>query len=194
LGAAQGPRRQKNRAKEQKPAALKPHGKCIIPFVVKSRLCALRVKQSLCLAVLALALAAPRLQAKTIAQARQEILAQTLRYLNVPYLWGGVQPATGLDCSAFVQLVYRRAHLSLPRLSREQFAATRYVKPQNVMPGDLVFFAMHRSRPREVDHVGIYLGKGLFIHASVSDGVHIEPIVKPYYMERLVAIRRYAGF
>ena len=162
--------------------------------MVKPRPRALRVKQSLCLAVLALGLAAPPCRAKAIAQARREILAQTLRYLNVPYLWGGVHPGTGLDCSAFVQLVYRRADLSLPRLSREQFAATRYVKPQNVMPGDLVFFAMRRSRPHEIDHVGIYLGKGLFIHASVSDGVHIESIAKPYYMERLVAIRRYAGF
>ena len=161
---------------------------------MKHRLSPPRAKTALCLAALALALAAPRLRAKTIAQARQEILTQTLRYLNVPYLWGGVQPATGLDCSAFVQLVYRRAHLTLPRLSREQFAATRYLKPQNVLPGDLIFFAMNRSHPDEVDHVGIYLGKGLFIHASVSEGVHIESIVKPYYMERLVSIRRYAGF
>ncbi|MDE1976444.1 MAG: C40 family peptidase [Elusimicrobia bacterium] len=161
---------------------------------MKPRLPLFRAKRALGLAVLALGLAAPRLQAKTIAQARQEVLVQTLRYLNIPYLWGGVQPATGLDCSAFVQLVYRRARLFLPRSSREQFAATRYLKPQNVLPGDLVFFAMRRSRPRDVDHVGIYLGKGLFIHASVSNGVHIESIVKPYYMERLVSIRRYAGF
>jgi peptidoglycan endopeptidase LytF len=130
----------------------------------------------------------------TIAKARQDILAQTMPYLNIPYLWGGLYPATGLDCSGFVQLVFHNAGLSLPRVARQQFDATRGLKPRDVLPGDLVFFSMHHPGSRMVDHVGIYLGKGLFIHASVSNGIHVEPISKPYYVERLIAVRRYRGF
>jgi cell wall-associated NlpC family hydrolase len=132
--------------------------------------------------------------AKTVGQARNEILVQTMPYLNIPYLWGGTQPKTGLDCSAFVQLVYHRAGLNLPRVAKDQFAATRYLKPNKVLPGDLVFFSMHKPGSREVDHVGIYLGKGLFIHASVTNGVHVESIVKPYYLSRLVSVRKFSGF
>jgi lipoprotein Spr len=45
-----------------------------------------------------------------------------------------------------------------------------------------------------VDHVGIYVGKGFFVHASVSSGVHIDSITNPYYFQRLVSVRKYAGF
>lgn len=137
---------------------------------------------------------APQAGALTIADARRNILKQTMPYLNVPYLWGGVFPATGLDCSGFVQLVYRNAGLSLPRVSQQQFAATRYLKPKQVLPGDLVFFAMAHPGTSRVDHVGIYLGKGLFIAASVTDGIHVNQISSPYYLARLVGIRRYGGF
>ncbi|MFI5349235.1 MAG: C40 family peptidase [Elusimicrobiota bacterium] len=142
---------------------------------------------------LAAAAAVPA-RATTIAAARKAILKQTLPYLNVPYLWGGNFPKTGLDCSGFVQLVYHVAGLNLPRVSREQFDATRYLKPKDVLPGDLIFFAMAHPGTRQVDHVGIYLGKGLFIAASVTNGIHVEPVSNPYYLQRLVSIRRYAGF
>ncbi len=148
----------------------------------------------LTLAALALAAFPASGRAMTIAQARDRIVALTMPYLNVPYLWGGMSPRTGLDCSAFVQLVYRKAGFDLPRVSRQQFAATRYLAPRRVLPGDLVFFSMHHPRKRIVDHVGVYLGKGYFIHASVSEGVHIQSIRDPYYVERLVSIRKYAGF
>lgn len=146
---------------------------------------------ALCLGLLA---APPAAQAKTVAQARRELLAQSLHYLNVPYLWGGVYPGTGLDCSAFVRLVYHAAGYSLPRVAWQQFNALRALRPREVLPGDLLFFSMSHPGSRQVDHVGIYLGKGLFIHASTANGVHVESIAKPYYMQRLIAARRYAGF
>ncbi|MCX5790136.1 MAG: NlpC/P60 family protein, partial [Elusimicrobia bacterium] len=62
------------------------------------------------------------------------------------------------------------------------------------LPGDLIFFAMAHPGTDKVDHVGVYLGKGWFAHASVSNGVHIEQISKPYYMARLVGIRKFEGF
>ena len=145
------------------------------------------------LAAAFLALAAPG-WATTIADARKEILKQTLPYLNIPYLWGGQHPATGLDCSGFVQLVYHQAGFSLPRVSQAQFQATRALKPKEVLPGDLIFFAMSHPGTARIDHVGIYLGKGLFIAASTTNGIHIEAISKPYYVQRLVGARRYSGF
>jgi cell wall-associated NlpC family hydrolase len=146
------------------------------------------------LTALALAAFPSSSQAMTIARARDRVVALTMPYLNIPYLWGGTSPRTGLDCSAFVQLVYRKAGFNLPRVSRQQFAATRYLPPRRVLPGDLIFFSMHHPQRRVVDHVGIYLGKGYFIHASVSEGVHIQSILDPYYIKRLVSIRKYAGF
>lgn len=133
-------------------------------------------------------------QAKSITHARDEVVSETLRYLNVPYLWGGAHPDTGLDCSAFVQLVYHKAGLTLPRVARDQFRATMKLTPDRVLPGDLVFFSMKNPGTSRVDHVGIYVGKGYFIHASVSQGVHLEPISKPYYLGRLVSIKKYRGF
>jgi len=144
--------------------------------------------------LLAAAFAAAPLRAETIAAARRKVMKETLPYLNIPYLWGGTHPSTGLDCSGFVQLVYHKAGYALPRVSAEQFAATKALKPSQVMPGDLIFFAMAHPATKHVDHVGIYLGKGLFIAASTTYGIHIESIAKPYYQERLVSIRKFSGF
>lgn len=117
-----------------------------------------------------------------------------MRYLNVPYLWGGAHPKTGLDCSSFVQRVYADAGLRLPRVSREQFAAARPLKPKEVLPGDLIFFAMKHPGTRRVDHIGVYVGRGFFVHASVTHGVHIESVSKPYFMDRVVGVLKYPGF
>jgi cell wall-associated NlpC family hydrolase len=45
-----------------------------------------------------------------------------------------------------------------------------------------------------VDHVGIYVGKGFFVHASFTNGVHIDSVQNPYYYQRLVSVRKYRGF
>lgn len=145
------------------------------------------------LALAALLVAAPA-SARPIADARDQVVRVTLDYLNIPYLWGGEHPGTGMDCSGFVQLVYRRAGLGLPRVARDQFLATSKLAPTSVLPGDLVFFSMKRPGSSRVDHVGIYVGRGHFIHASVTNGIHIEAITNPYYLSRLVAIRKYRGF
>ena len=146
-----------------------------------------------CLALACLLAAAPA-GALSIRKARGAVVNQTLEYLNVPYLWGGQHPKTGLDCSAFVQLVYRKAGLKVPRVSRDQFKATRPVSPKRLLPGDLVFFAMKNPGTAKVDHVGIYMGKEIFIHASFTHGIHVERITKPYFLARLVGVRSYRGF
>ena len=147
--------------------------------------------------VLALFLAVslvPSAHARSIKAARQQVVAGTLRYLAVPYLWGGQNPKTGLDCSGFVQLVYHNAGLVLPRVSEDQFKKTTRIRPKDVRPGDLVFFDMKHPGAANVDHVGIYVGKGYFVQAGVSTGIHIDSILNPYYWSRLIAVRKYAGF
>ncbi|OGS11411.1 MAG: hypothetical protein A2234_02040 [Elusimicrobia bacterium RIFOXYA2_FULL_58_8] len=132
--------------------------------------------------------------ARAIADARDEVVGETLRYLNVPCLWGRMHPATGMDCSAFVQLVYNKARLNAPRVARAQYAASSYLSPAEVLPGDLLSFAMRRPGSGRVDHVGIYVGKGLFVHASVTSGIHIDSVSNQYYSARLVSARKYRGF
>ncbi len=133
-------------------------------------------------------------RARTIAEARGEVVRGTMAYLNTPYLWGGMDKDTGMDCSAFVKLVYSGAGLVLPRVSRDQYSATLYLRPDKVLPGDLIFFAMKHPGTALVDHVGVYVGRGFFVHASLSNGVHIDSIANPYYFSRLVSVRKYAGF
>lgn len=151
-------------------------------------------KTALSALLLAAALFPGRAGAVSVAAARDKVVAETLTYLNTPYLWGGMHPETGMDCSAFARQVYADAGLYLPRVSGEQFAQTRRLAPAEVRPGDLVFFAMKRPGTARVDHVGIYVGKGFFVHASFSNGVHIDSVANPYYYARLVGVRRYAGF
>ena len=139
-------------------------------------------------------LSAGRAGAESIAAARDAVVRETMTYLNTPYLWGGMHPDTGMDCSAFAKLVYSKAGLALPRVARDQYAQSLYLAPSAVLPGDLIFFSMKKPGSAKVDHVGIYVGKGFFVHAAVSSGVHIDSVSNPYYYERLVSLRKYRGF
>lgn len=133
-------------------------------------------------------------EAKSIAETRNLVVKETLTYLNTPYLWGGMHPETGMDCSGFVKIIYSKAGINLTRVSKEQFAETAYLKPNAVLPGDIIFFAMKNPGTSKVDHVGIYVGKGFFVHASFSSGIHIDSVHNPYYFARLVSVRKYKGF
>ena len=68
-------------------------------------------------------------------------------FLGVPYVFGGSDPATGLDCSGLVQLVFRRSGITLPRTAQLQYAATTRVARAQLQPGDLVFFARTYADP-----------------------------------------------
>lgn len=83
------------------------------------------------------------------------------RYLGIPYLWGGTDPAVGLDCSGFVGNVFRDLGVDLPRVSRDQARVGDPVGSlAEARPGDLLFF----NEP--VSHVAIYLGGNEMIHAA----------------------------
>ncbi|RBY74345.1 lytic transglycosylase [Geodermatophilus sp. TF02-6] len=115
------------------------------------------------------------------------VVAEARRYLGVPYLWGGTDPATGLDCSGFAQLVYGNLGIDLPRTSSQQATAgTAVASLADARPGDLVFFDHTPSRPG-IDHVGIYLGDGQMI-AAPQEGqtVSVQPVGDPAVIRRVL--------
>ena len=109
-----------------------------------------------------------------------------LRYLGVPYVWGG-ESASGVDCSGFVQAVFRRNGITLPRTADAQFEVGHRVSENGLKPGDLVFFQTYAEG---ASHVGIYLGSGRFVHASSSNGVRVDSLSESYYASRFIGARR----
>lgn len=115
------------------------------------------------------------------------------RYLGTPYRYGGTSPLTGFDCSGFVQYVFARNNVRLPRTSRQQ-AKIGEPMPRDwrkLAPGDLMMFA---ERGEPISHVAIYAGHHRIIHASSSGGsVRYDDLTTrrgEWFVEHLVAARR----
>ncbi|MEN6520851.1 MAG: SH3 domain-containing C40 family peptidase [Armatimonadota bacterium] len=115
------------------------------------------------------------------------IVLTALQYLGVPYVYGGNSTTTGIDCSAFVRMVYKQFGVNLPRVSRDQANVGTPVAIEDIQPGDRLYFACKHSY---VDHCGIYAGNGYFVHASASHGVTVSNLSMKFYADSLVAIMR----
>jgi len=110
-------------------------------------------------------------------------------FLGIRYRFGG-SSKRGIDCSSFVQQVFREMEVSLPRTAREQFEVGSDVPPSDLQKGDLIFFRTYAHFP---SHVGIYLGNNRMIHASSRDRrVVISPLNTPYYRARFIGAKRIA--
>lgn len=107
-----------------------------------------------------------------------------LDFLGVKYRWGGMSRETGMDCSGFVKTVYSLCGIDLPRTSAEQYRQGQAVGPGELAAGDLVFF----GRNHRVNHVGIYLGEGKFIHAPRT-----RETIRISSLEERSALRRFLG-
>jgi peptidoglycan DL-endopeptidase CwlO len=107
------------------------------------------------------------------------------RYLGVPYRWGGADPS-GFDCSGLVMYVYAQLGVQLPHFAAAQYRDGRHVRMDDLRPGDLVFFDA-------LNHVGIYLGGGRFIHAPhTGDHVRISSLAGGWYAEHYDGATRVA--
>jgi len=117
-----------------------------------------------------------------------DIVRDAMRYLGVPYRWGGTS-AQSVDCSGFVYIVFSARLPSLARLrSYDYFQMGTPVRGEDLLPGDLVFFTTYAPGP---SHVGIYIGDGKFIHASSGAGqVVVSPLTDAYYAARYLGARR----
>lgn len=115
-------------------------------------------------------------------------LLKTARSLmGVPYVWGGESP-TGADCSGYVQLVFARHGVKLPRTADIQYKVGQVIANGHEQPGDLVFFETYAPG---ASHVGIYLGQRHFIHASSrAKQVTISSLDEPYFKKRYLGARR----
>ena len=123
----------------------------------------------------------------------QTVLQRALALLGTPYRWGGTG-TDGFDCSGLVGYVFRNAlGVELPRVSRDLAKSGELVSDRSLLsPGDLVFFS-RRARGK-VDHVGIYLGEGRFLHAPrTGKQVEVSSLDNAYWNDRYVQGRRVAG-
>lgn len=111
------------------------------------------------------------------------------RFVGIPYKWGGDNVVDGMDCSGFVRAVYNLCGLSIPRTSRDQFKAGDLVTKDDLKDGDLVFFGAAADK---INHVGIYVGGGKFVHAPRrGEEIRVAAVNESYFEKRFVGARRY---
>lgn len=122
--------------------------------------------------------------------AANDVLFRAMALVGTPYHWGGNTPAGGFDCSGLVDYIYRNATgLQLPRTSGEMAGmdARKVKRMTGLVSGDLVFFDIGGH----ISHVGVYVGKGRFVHAPNSGGtVRLDDIDGPYWREHFAYGRR----
>ncbi|GCD77262.1 hypothetical protein JCM31826_07440 [Thermaurantimonas aggregans] len=106
----------------------------------------------------------------------------TLQWEGTPHRIGGMS-REGIDCSGFTVLMYKELfdHKFTSRRSADLFTEVDPVPRKDLKPGDLVFFKIYGRR---IDHVGVYIGDGVFAHASVRKGVIFSRLTEPYYDQR----------
>lgn len=112
-----------------------------------------------------------------------QVVAIALRYLGIPYRWGGASPSGGFDCSGLTMYVFAQIGVSLPHYAAAQYGMGVPVSASELQAGDLVFF-------HGLGHMGMYIGGGNFVHAPhTGDVVKVSPLAG-HYMSRLVGARR----
>lgn len=118
----------------------------------------------------------------------EDIIRYARTYLGTPYVYGG-SSYSGTDCSGFTMAVFAQFGYSLPHGSSDQYYMSRHVSDSERQAGDLVFFDTFGGP----SHVGLYLGGGLFIHASSSRGVIISSLCESYYANAYLGAGRVIG-
>jgi cell wall-associated NlpC family hydrolase len=115
---------------------------------------------------------------------RPRVVSIALRYLGIPYRWAGASPS-GFDCSGFVMYVYGKVGVSLPHNGAQLWGVGRSIPRSRLAPGDVIFF-------NGLGHVGIYIGRGRFVHSPHSgDVVKISRLSEGWYSSTYVGARRY---
>lgn len=121
---------------------------------------------------------------KTSDQITINVIANAAELMGTPYVWAGTTPQ-GFDCSGFLQYVYAKEGVQLPRTVAQMWDATSAVSEPTV--GDLVFFETYTTGP---SHAGIYLGNNQFVHAGTSTGVTISNLNYAYWQDRYLGSKR----
>ncbi len=143
------------------------------------------------MAMLAGCSSTPEMPEQTSVRASNEVASKAIVYakqmLGKPYMYAGETPA-GFDCSGLVKYSYGRAGISLPRDTKAQRRMSVLVSMGSLREGDLLFFDQEGTK---TSHVGMYLGKGRFIHAPSSGGkVRTDSLSAEFWKKHFVEARR----
>ncbi len=121
---------------------------------------------------------------------KSKMLKNAKTHLGENYVWGGTKP-NAFDCSGYMQYLYRKEGVELPRTAYSQSKVGKKVSRFELKKGDLLFFLTDKSRGIPVTHVGMYLGEDKFIHAaSKKKGIIISSFSKSRYSRLFVTARR----
>ncbi len=102
-----------------------------------------------------------------------------LTQLGKPYVWAAAGPSS-YDCSGLTMRAWEQAGVSLDHWTGTQWTSGPHVPVNDLLPGDLVFFASGSRTPSTIHHVGIYIGRGLMVHApQTGDVVRIASMWRP---------------
>ncbi len=124
----------------------------------------------------------------------KSVMKTAFQLLGRPYLWGAASPKA-MDCSGFIQTIFRRDDLLLPRDANMQVKIGTAVDttnlPQHLQPADLLFWG---PRPEKITHVGMYIGNGKFVHCSgevrINSFIPSDADFNQYLRKNLRAVRR----
>jgi cell wall-associated NlpC family hydrolase len=120
----------------------------------------------------------------------QQIAGEAVRLLGIPYVWGGTSPA-GFDCSGFTSYVLNQVVGNFPREMYSQAANGAEVGINNLLPGDVIFFA--DTYQPGLSHVGIYTGEGQFVNAAnPGTGVTMSNLFDGYWSQHFAFAKRIA--
>ena len=125
----------------------------------------------------------------------EDVVRTAMRFLGVPYLWGGTS-IKAADCSGMALCAYFMNGILLPRNTSQQVRAGVEVALDALEPGDLLFFGTPATdeKPSRVNHVGIYIGDGRFIHSSQVVRISsLDPAEPDYYERKPIHARRIIG-
>lgn len=118
--------------------------------------------------------------------AGEEIVDYGLQFIGTPYVWGGSDLDSGVDCSGFTQEVYKAFDVEISRVSYMQANDGKTIDKQSLRTGDLVFFDTVGSNNGGVSHVGIYMENSKFLHSDGTHGVMVSDLNSPYYTRNYV--------
>ena len=117
-----------------------------------------------------------------------DLIMNAMSLIGLSYRFGGNSPTQGLDCSGFMQYIFKRSMgITLPRTSAEMATVGQQVDRANLKPGDMVFF----GSGGRVSHVGMYIGNDRFIHAPrPGRDIEITSMNGNYWKSRYITARR----
>lgn len=124
-------------------------------------------------------------------EAAGDLLLQAMSLIGVAYRFGGSNPESGLDCSGFIQYVFKKSlRVNLPRTAAGMAQVGREIERDELKAGDLVFF---NTRGFRYSHVGMYLGNNKFIHAPrTGKSIEVVNMTQSYWATRYNGARRVA--